>query len=67
MNIQDLVKLKIAIENFLKDEISADDVIIMKQYGYIQTIPNGHELQIIYPDKQDMKNVLEILKFKIGA
>lgn len=67
MNIQDLVKLKIAIENFLKDEISADDVIIMKRYGYIQTIPNGHELQIIYPDKQDMKNVLEVIKFKIGA
>lgn len=67
MNIQDLVKLKIAIENFLKDEISADDVIIMKQYGYIQTIPNGHELQIIYPDKQDMKNVLEVINYKLGA
>ena len=66
MNIQDLVKLKIAIENFLKDEISADDVIIMKQYGYIQTIPNGHELQIIYPDKQDMKNLLEVINYKLG-
>lgn len=67
MNINELVRLKIALENFLKDEISADDVFIMKQYGYIQTIPNGHELQIIYPDKQDMKKVLEVIKFKIGA
>lgn len=67
MNIQDLVKLKIAVENFLKDEISADDVFIMKQYGYIQTIPNGHELQIIYPDKQDIKKVLEVINYKLGV
>lgn len=67
MNIQDLVKLKVAVENFLKDEISADDVFIMKQYGYIQTIPNGHQLQIIYPDKQDMKNLLEVINYKLGV
>lgn len=67
MNIQDLAKLKVAVENFLKDEISADDVFIMKQYGYIQTIPNGHELQIIYPNKQDMKNLLEVINYKLGV
>lgn len=67
MSIEDLVKLKVAVENFLKDEISADDVLIMKQYGYIQTIPNGHELQIIYPDKQDMKNLLEVINYKLGV
>lgn len=67
MNIQDLVKLKVALENFLEDKISADDVFIMKQYGYIQTIPNGHELQIIYPNKQDMKNLLEVINYKLGV
>lgn len=67
MNIQDLVKLKVAVENFLQDKVSEDDIIILKQHGYIQTIPNGHELQIIYPDKQDIKNVLEIIKFKLGV
>lgn len=67
MNIQNLVKLKVAVENFLKDEISDDDVLIMKQYGYIQTIPNGSELQVIYPDKQDMKNVLEVINYKLGV
>ena len=43
MNIQDLVKLKVAVENFLEDKISADDVFIMKQYGYIKAMPNGQQ------------------------
>lgn len=66
MNLIDLVKLKISIENFLQDKISTDDFIILKQHGYIQAISNGHELQIIYPDKKDMQNVLKAIKIKLG-
>lgn len=66
MNGLDLIKLKIALQNFIDDKLTADDVIIMKQYGYVQSIPNGQELVIIYPEKQDIKIVLQKIKNKLG-
>lgn len=66
MNGLDLIKLKIALQNFIDDKITYDDVIIMSKYGYIQALKNGQELNIIYPKKEDIKIVLEKIKNKLG-
>ena len=66
MNCLDLIKLKNAFQNFLEDKLTTDDTLIMIKYGYIISNKTGNELNIIYPSKQDIRNVLNEIKIRLG-
>ena len=66
MNSLDLIKLKNAFSNFLDDKLTTDDTLIMIKYGYIQSEKTGNELNIIYPAKNDIKNILNEIKIRLG-
>lgn len=66
MNIQDIVKLKVAIENFLEDKTTQDDVFILSEFGYIRYIKDNDTLNILLPSKEDMIIILNNIKNKLG-
>lgn len=66
MNSLEIVKLKVAIENFLNDKCTIDDVNILKDNGFIRYVPENSKLVIVYPEKSDMKDVLNDIKNKFN-
>lgn len=66
MNSIDLIKLKNAFSNFIDDKLTTDDILIMIKYGYIESVKTGNELKVIYPNKEDIKNIYKIIKNRLG-
>ena len=58
MTIEDLVKLQIAFNHILEDMVDNSDFVILDKYGFIKyNVINGVQY-IQYPNKKDVKDML---------
>ena len=58
MTIEDLVKLQIAFNHILDDMVDNSDFVILDKYGFIKyNVINGVQY-IQYPNKKDVKDML---------
>lgn len=65
MKVIDLIKLKIACENFIDDKMSDDDVKILANNGYIDTVESNGKLVFVYPSKDDLRKVIQKINSKL--
>lgn len=58
MSIEDLLKLQIALNHILDDMVDSSDFTILDKYGFIKyNLINGVQY-IQYPNKKDVKDIL---------
>lgn len=65
MKVIDLIKLKIACENFIDNKMSDDDVKILANNGYIDTVEDNGKLVFVYPSKDDLRKVIQKINSKL--
>lgn len=58
MTLDDLLKLQIALNHILEDMVDSSDFTILDKYGFIKyNLINGVQY-IQYPNKKDVKDIL---------
>lgn len=66
MTIEDLLKLQIAFNHILDDMVDNNDFVILDKYGFIKyNVINGVQY-IQYPNKKDIKDMLNSIKNTLG-
>ncbi len=66
MTIEDLLKLQIAFNHILDDMVDNNDFVILDKYGFIKyNVINGVQY-IQYPNKKDVKDMLNSIKNTLG-
>ena len=59
MTVEELLKLQIAFNHILEDRIDTKDFTILDKYGFIKYNKINGVQYIQYPNKKDVKDILE--------
>ena len=66
MTIEDLLKLQVAFNHILDNMVDNNDFVILDKYGFIKyNVINGVQY-IQYPNKKDVKDMLNSIKNTLG-
>lgn len=66
MTIEDLLKLQIAFNHILDDMVDNNDFVILDKYGFIKYNVINNVQYIQYPNKKDVKDMLNSIKNTLG-
>lgn len=66
MTVEDLLKLEIALNHILEDRVETKDFVILDKYGFIKYKKINGVQYIIYPNKKDVKDILNDIKKNLG-
>jgi hypothetical protein len=58
MSVEDLLKLQIAFNHILEDRVDTADFTILDKYGFIRYNKINGVQYIQYPNKKDVKDIL---------